>query len=71
MVYHHLGLRYSRIFPDQFETLSLTARGGEPITASSYIALVDEGGREGRSFMEYMLSESVASIYRHHGMDHG
>ena len=67
VVYHHLGLRYSRIFSDRLEIVALD----DAQRASSHIALVTDGGRWGRSFMEFMLSETVADIYRHHGMEPG
>lgn len=67
VVYHHLGLRYTRIFPDRFEILPLPAPDDiEP--ASSHVALVGDGGRWGRAFLEFMLSETVAEIYRQHRM---
>lgn len=70
VVYHHLGLRYTRIFPDQFEMVPLPALPDiEP--ASSHIALVGDGGRWGKAFMEFMLGESVAKRYREHGMEAG
>lgn len=70
VIYHHLGLRYTRIFPDRFEIVPLPAPADiEP--ASSHIALVGNGGRWGQAFMEFMLSETVANIYREHGMESG
>lgn len=70
VVYHHLGLRYTRIFPDQLEMMELEAPNARQI-ASSHLALVGDGGPWGQPFVDFMRSNDVAEIYRHHGMDHG
>lgn len=70
LVYHHLGLRYSRVFGDRLESVSIEAEG-TPQVASSHLALVDGGGRWGRAFMDFMCSAQVGDIYRYHGMEHG
>jgi hypothetical protein len=70
LVYHHLGLRYTRIFPDQLEMLELEAPDARQI-ASSHIALVGDGGPWGQPFIDFMCSDEAAEIYRGHGMDPG
>ena len=70
VVYHHLGLRYARIFPDLLETVKLEPPGdGEP--AGSDIALVGDGGPWGQAFMDFMLGAEVGDLYRRHGMERG
>ncbi len=70
LVYHHLGLRYERIFPDLLETVALEPPGdGEPV--GSEIALVGDGGPWGQAFVDYMLGAEVDDIYRRHGMERG
>lgn len=67
VVYSHLGLRYTRIFPDRFETVDLPAV--EASHSGSHVAPVGDGGRWGRAFVDFMASDEVAGIYRRHGMD--
>ncbi len=67
VVYHHLGLRYTRIFPELFEIQVLAPV--ESAQSGSQIAAVGDGGRWGNAFIEFMASDAVAEVYRHHGMD--
>lgn len=67
VVYHHLGLRYTRIFPELFETVALESP--EATKSGSHIAPVGDGGRWGGTFIEFMASDTAAAIYQHHGMD--
>lgn len=66
VVYHHLGLRYARIFPEQLEMLPLD----EGRRAGSHLAVVGDGGRWGQRFADFMVEPATAAIYRRHGMDH-
>lgn len=74
MVYYHLALRYTRIFPDLFEFLDLdskppTPSGRSAKNISSYqIGLVRGGGEWGRTFLQFMQSVSVTKIYQKHGL---
>lgn len=76
VLYYHLALRYVRIFPGQFEIIALGGTPEDPkpgtgnIISSSDIASVGDGGVYGNRFVEFMLSEKVAEIYRYHGMEH-
>ena len=67
VVYSHLGLRYTRIFPQCFETIELPPV--EAARSGSHVAAVGDGGRWGGAFIDFMGSDEVADIYRHHGMD--
>jgi len=76
IVYYHLALRYTRIFPELFDFMPLggTKQHPEPgegnRVADIHLGLVDDGGVWGRPFAEYMLSRTVADHYRAHGLCH-
>lgn len=76
ILYYHLALRYVRKFPDQFEMIEPgksninEASAANDAISSSFISLVGDGGAYGKRFMEFMLSDEVAEMYRYHGMDH-
>ena len=72
VVFHHLALRYTRIFPDLFEIVPLTEAGlSDPgqVRRATHIGLVGDGGKWGARLVEFMLGDRVAAIYRHHGLD--
>ncbi|MEJ2659583.1 MAG: substrate-binding domain-containing protein [Desulfobacteraceae bacterium] len=76
IVYFHLALRYTRIFPDLFDFLPLggTREKPQPYAENRvgkiHLALVDDGGPWGRSFTEFILSRTAADIYAGHGLCH-
>ncbi len=72
MLYYHLALRYTRIFPGQFEIVPLD---GAPETAAPenvlsrfHLALVDGGGEWGAAAREFLLGPEAAAIYARHGL---
>ncbi len=73
MVYYHLGLRYSRIFPDVFDFVPLggTHDNPDPGTAHEitryHIGMVGDGGEWGRAFTDFMTGDAGA-IYERHGL---
>lgn len=73
MVYYHLALRYTRIFPDLFEfvdiagLLSGETKIGNP-TTRYHIGPVGAGGQWGERFIAFMQSETAQSLYQHHGL---
>ncbi len=69
IVFHHLALRYTRIFPGTFDFIPLT-REDDPdqVIGRIWIALVGNGGEWGARLVEFMLGEEVACIYREHGL---
>ena len=76
IVYYHLALRYTRIFPDQFDTIPLggTKTAPEPppenLIGKIHIGLINDGGRWGEQFVVFMKGETVARIYAQHGLQH-
>jgi len=74
IVYYHLALRYTRIFPDIFDFVALGGTKDQPEPhpqnrlAATHIALVGEGGAWGTRLLEFMQSRVVADIYNQHGL---
>lgn len=74
MVYYHLALRYSRIFPQLFSFVPLGGSAHEPqplagnATTTTHIAKTTEPGAWGGAFVEFMLGAEAGEIYRYHGL---
>jgi len=68
MVYYHLALRYTRIFPDDFELVELESK--TKVCTDYHIGLINDGGEWGQKFYEFMRSKKVGELYGHHGLDH-
>jgi len=74
IVYYHLGLRYTRIFPGEFELVSLPEPAGETtpdtenVISQIHAGLLGDGGPWGEKFLAYLRSESAAAIYVRHGL---
>ena len=74
IVYYHLALRYTRIFPDTFDIIPLggTKESPQPpkenLIARIHLGLVGDGGEWGEEFMRFMQSDVVAKIYSYHGL---
>lgn len=75
LVYYHLALRYTRVFPDRFDLISLD---GAPERTSAanvvtrlHVGLVDDGGAHGRALLQFLLGEEAAAIYASHGLARG
>lgn len=69
VIYYHLALRYTRIFPELFELVALTAEDdADQVISAIHIGLVGGGGEWGARLVEFMLSEDAAAVYRHHGL---
>lgn len=68
VVYYHLALRYSRIFPDDFEFIEIETR--KNVTTDYHIGLVKDGGDWGKRFIEFMFSEAAREIYQNNGLTH-
>lgn len=73
IIYYHLALRYTRIFPDIFELVDIGgAESGErnPLnpTTQYHIGLVADGGKWGKNFVSFMKSKTAQLIYEEHGL---
>lgn len=66
MVYYHLALRYTRIFPDDFELIELESKAN--VYSDYHIGSIHDGGEWGQNFIEFMLSDTAAGLYRQHGL---
>ena len=76
IVYYHLALRYTRIFPDCFDFIPLGGTKTHPVpcqqnrVAAIHMGLIGDGGGWGADLMAFMQSPTVADIYRQHGLRH-
>jgi len=74
LVYYHLALRYTRIFPDQFSLVPLSGEGATPADetgneqTSYFLSTMKSPGEFGQAFVEFCLTDEVAEIYRAHGL---
>lgn len=72
LVYYHLALRYTRIFPERFDLIPV---GGAPEhpepgnrVSDFHLALVGDGGAWGEALRESLLGSETTEIYVHHGL---
>ena len=76
IVYYHLALHYTRIFPDQFDIIPLGGTKTDPepppenLIAKTHMGLINDGGLWGEQFIAFMQGETVARIYAQHGLQH-
>lgn len=73
VIYYHLALRYTRIFPDIFELVPLPGLKDDSSTDKNlrtgyHIGLVGDGGRWGSKLVEFMFSDEVTRLYEQHGL---
>lgn len=74
VVYYHLALRYSRIFPQCFDFIPLGGTKTHPApppenrTADIHISLVGDGGPWGARLLEFMQGRTVEKIYAENGL---
>lgn len=74
ILYHHLALRYTRVFAGLFEIVKLAPLVGEPgFTPANrvtvyHIGRIGDGGPWGAPLIDFMNGDEVASIYHHHGL---
>ena len=69
VILSHLALRYTRIFPDLFEMLALTADDDPAqVISAIHIGSVGDGGEWGARLIAFMRGEDAAAIHRHHGL---
>jgi len=73
VIYYHLALRYTRIFPELFELVDMGGvLSGERLTTNPttryHIGLVADGGRWGERFVSFMQSNTAQHLYEEHGL---
>lgn len=72
VLYYHLALRYTRIFPGRFEIVPLDGTPGnaapENVLSRFHLALVDGGGEWGEAAREFFLGPEAAAIYVRQGL---
>ncbi|MEW6520403.1 MAG: substrate-binding domain-containing protein [Thermodesulfobacteriota bacterium] len=74
VVYYHLGLRYTRIFPELFTIIPLGGDIDRPrpwpenVISVSHVGLIGDGGEWGKALLDFLASEAVSEIYRRHGL---
>ncbi|MDH5423723.1 MAG: substrate-binding domain-containing protein [Gammaproteobacteria bacterium] len=66
VVYHHLALRYTRIFPEHFELVELNSKAH--VCTDYHIGLINKAGEWGQKFLDFMLSADAISLYQKHGL---
>jgi len=66
IVYYHLALRYTRIFPNDFELIEFASNSN--VHTNYHIGLVKEGGDWGQAFLDFMLSDHALKLYAEHGL---
>lgn len=71
IVYYHLALRYTRVFPDIFDLVWPAGNTNNPGCETSQFncGLVGNGGVWGVKLLEFLASPKVISIYRSHGLE--
>jgi len=73
IIYYHLALRYTRIFPDIFELVDVGGvLSGQPSptnpTTRYHIGLIGDGGKWGEHFVSFMQGNTVQNLYEEHGL---
>lgn len=75
ILYYHLALRYTRIFPGEFTIVQLDgthsatpANHQQQVLSDYHLGLVGDGGPWGARLQEFLMSDTVSSIYKYHGL---
>lgn len=70
VVFHHMALRYQRIFPELFEFVRIEGENEVPAhgISSIHCGLIRDGGAWGVSLLEFLRGKEAASIYGSHGL---
>jgi len=74
IVYYHLGLRYTRIFPSQFKMIVIDGEVESPhptsenVISTIHAGIINNGGLWGEKLLAYLQLEKVANIYTKHGL---
>jgi hypothetical protein len=74
VVFYHLALRYTRIFPGLFDIVPLGGRAEAPeplpgnVIGTTHMGLVKDGGHWGQQLIKYLESKEAMDIYLQHGL---
>lgn len=66
IVYYHLALRYTRIFPDDFELVEIESKAN--VYTDYHIGLMNNANEWGSQFINFMMSNEASNIYAEHGL---
>ena len=66
VVYYHLALRYTRIFPNDFEIIEIPSATN--VYTDYRIGLMNNSGVWGQKFLNFMTSKTALEIYQQHGL---
>jgi len=75
IVYHHLALRYVKLFPNNFEIIPLDGKTQDPtlvsgnITNQLSIGALNSENPWTEKALAFLLSETTKTIYDNHGLD--
>jgi len=67
IVYHHLALRYTRIFPDTFELVQLPL-GPDNLTTEYHASVCEPENSLAANLVDHLVSKQTKSIYESHGL---
>ena len=72
IIYYHLALRYTRIFPDHFDIVDVAgvldgSNPGDP-TTRYHVGLVAGAGSWGSVFLDFLRGDIAQSAYESHGL---
>ena len=74
MVYYHLALRYTRIFPDIFDMIPLSGSGSENTSSQEIteysVSCVNDNNQWTEPFIEFLCGPVAGDCYRYHGLGH-
>jgi len=73
VIYYHLALRYTRIFPDIFEIVDIGGvvsgqRSPRNPTTRYHIGIIADGGQWGKNFVSFMQGSTAQNLYEEHGL---
>jgi hypothetical protein len=69
VVFHHLALRYTRIFPGRFDVVPLAPEGDpDNVRGATHLGLIGDGGAFGAAAAAFLLGGRAQAIYAAHGL---
>lgn len=71
VVFHHLAVRYRRIFPNLFEFVRPAAwvQDHDEMVGRCDYGLVGDGGKWGGQLVDFLETDAVTKIYQGHGLE--